>query len=218
VELHTHITAAYHVFENWPRNFHQFLDQKSKGDVRFNPRDGKLDTALKEEFGAFFKRLYHDLQEPQFDFLREAFAQYLSHRLRADCEDTDTFSSVPLSDDDTYISFIEARRLLKISHYSILDLVKAGEIAFAIRSQEKALHYLLRLADVQTVAIKNNQAVGSRELAKQLGVDHSVINRLEEEGHLRRRARRNVDGYHATKFDVDAARRLLRTYNITSTT
>ncbi len=205
-DLHTHITKAYQVFESWPHNFHQFLDQKSKGDVRFTPRDGKLDTALKEEFGALFKRLYRDLQEPQFDFLREAFAQYLNHRLRAECEDADRFSSVPLSDDDIYISFIEARRLLKISHDSILDLVRSGEIAFAIRSQEKTLRYLLRLADVQTVRIKYEQAVGSRELAKQLGVDHTVIDRLEKEGHLRRRARRNVDGYHAPKFDADAAR------------
>jgi hypothetical protein len=208
-DLHGYFTKAYQVFEHWPHNFHQFLDKKSKGDVRFNPRDGKLDTALKEEFGALFKRLYRDLQGPQFDFLREAFAQYVNHRLRAECEDADRFSSVPLSDDDIYISFIEARRLLKISHDSILDLVRSGEIAFAIRSQEKTLRYLLRLADVQTVRIKYEQAVGPRELANQLGVDHSVINRLEEEGHLRRRARRNVDGYHAPKFDVDAARRLL---------
>jgi hypothetical protein len=208
-ELHTYITAAYQVFENWPHNFHQFLNAKSRGNVRLNPRDGKLDTALKEEFGTLFKRLYRDLQGPQFDFLRDAFAQYLNHRLMAECEDADRFSSVPLSDDDNYISFTEARRLLRISHDSILNLVTSGEIAFDIRSQERTLRYLLRLADVQTVAIKNEHALGARELAKQLGVDHSVINRLEEEGHLRRRARRNVDGYHAPKFDVDAARRLL---------
>ena len=142
--------TAYQVFENWPHNFHQFLDEKSKGNVRFNPRDGKLDTALKEEFGPLFKRLYGDLREPQFDFLREAFAQYLNNRLRAQYEDVDRSSSVPISDVDKYISVTEARRLLKISHDSILDLVKTGEIAFAIRNQYKTLRYLLRLADVET--------------------------------------------------------------------
>ena len=60
-DLHTYITAAYQVFEDWPHNFHQFLDKKSKGNVRLNPRDGKLDTALKDEFGALFKQLYGDL-------------------------------------------------------------------------------------------------------------------------------------------------------------
>jgi hypothetical protein len=208
-DLHTRITKAYQVFENWPHNFHQFLDQKSKGDVRFNPRDGKLDTVLKQEFGSLFKRLYGDLREPQFDFLREAFAQYLNNRLRAQYEGVDSLPLVPASDDDQYISVTEARRLLKISHDSLLDLVKTGEIAFAIRNQDNTLRYLLRLADVENVRIKYEQALGSRELAKQLGVDHRVISRLIQEGHLGRKARRAVDGYHASKFDVDAARKLL---------
>jgi len=209
-DLHTCITEAYQVFENWPHNFHQVLREKSQRNVRLNPRDGKLDTALKEEFGALFKRLYGDLRGHQFDFLHEAFAQYLKNRLRAQYEDVDSLPLVPTSDDDQYISVTEARRLLKISHDSLLDLVKTGEIAFVIRNQDTTLRYLLRLADVENVKMKYEQAFGLRELAKQLGVDHKVISRLVKQGHLRRKSRRTVDGYHAPKFDVDTARRLLR--------
>lgn len=206
-DLHTYFTKAYQVFQNWPQNFHQFLDKKSKGDIRFNPRDGKLDTALKEEFGVLFKRLYGDLREPQFDFLREAFAQYLNNRLRPQHEDG--LSSVFASDDDKYISITEARRLLKLSHNSILDLLKIGEIGFAIKNQDRTLRYLLRLTDVENTKIKYEQALGLRELAKQLGVDHSVVNQLAKEGKLRRKSRRTIDSYNAPKFDVDTARRLL---------
>ena len=216
-DLHAYITKAYQVFEDWPHNFHQFLDKKSKGDVRLNPRDGKLDTALKEEFGALFKRLYCELREPQFDFLREAFAQYLNNRLRAKYEVADEFSSVPAFDNDKYISFMEARRLLKISHDSLLDLVKTGEIAFATRNQDRTLQYALRLADVESVKIKYAQALGSRELAEELEVDHNVISRLVKEGQLRRKPRRTIDAYHTPKFDVDTARRLLREHNMAST-
>jgi hypothetical protein len=215
-DLHTYITAAYQVFENWPHNFHQFLDEKSKGDVRLNPRDGKLDTALKEEFGTLFKQLYGNLRGSQFDFLRDAFAQYLNNRLRAKYDVADGFSSVPASDDDKYISFTEARRLLKISHDSLLELVKASEIAFSVRNQDRTLRYLLRLADVESVRTKYEQALGSQELAKQLGVDHTVISRLVREGHLRRKSRRTIDAYHAPKFDVDTARRVLHTYKMKS--
>jgi hypothetical protein len=216
-ELHTHITAAYQVFENWPHNFHQFLNEKSKGNVRLNPRDGKLDTALKEEFGALFKRLYRDLREPHFNFLREAFAQYLTNRLRVQFKGIDRFTSVPESDDDKYITVTEARRLLKLSHDSILDLVKTREIAFAIQNQDGTLRYLLRLADIEKVKLKYEQALGPRELAKQLGVDHEVIDRLVQEGHLRKRSRRIIDGYHASKFDPDTAGMLLNLYDTTST-
>ena len=216
-DLHGYFTKAYQVFEHWPHNFHQFLDKKSKGDVRFNPRDGKLDTALKEEFGALFKQLYGDLRGPQFDFLRMAFAQYVKNRLRAQYENAYGFFSLPESDGDQFITVTEARRLLKISHDSLLNLVKTGEIAFAIRSQGRTLHYLLRLADVESVTIKYAQALGSRELAEELGVDHNVISCLIKEGQLRRKPRRTIDAYYAPKFDIDTARRLLREYNMAST-
>jgi TniQ len=216
-ELHACITKAHQVFENWPHNFHQFLDKRSKGDVRFNPRDGKLDTALKEEFGSLFKRLYRDLQEPQFDFLREAFAKYLNNRLKAQYENGDRVSLLPASDDAEYISVTEARRLLKLSHDSISDLVKTGEIAFAIRNQDRTICYLLRLTDVETVKIQYDRALGSRGLAKELGVDQTTINRLVQEGQLRRKSRRTIDGYNSPKFEADAARRLLREYNMTNT-
>ena len=118
---------------------------------------------------------------------------------------------MPASDDDKYISVTEARQLLKISHDSILDLVKSGEIAFTIRNQDETLRYLVRLADVESVGLKYEQALGPRELAKQFGVDHMLISRLIQEGKLKRKSRRSVDGYHAPKFDVDAARKLLHT-------
>ena len=216
-DLHGYFTKAYQVFEHWPHNFHQFLDKKSKGDVRFNPRDGKLDTALKEEFGALFKRLYGDLSARQFDFLREAFAQYLNNRLRAQHEDGDRVSSLSASDDDQYISVTEARRLLKISHDSLLDLLKTGEIAFAIRNQDRTVRYLLRLTDVEIVKMQYEQALGPRALAKELGVDQTIINRLVQEGQLRRKSRRTIDGYNSPKFEADAARSLLREYNMTNT-
>ena len=208
-DLHTRITKAYQVFQNWPHNFHQFLNAKSKGNVRLNPRGGTLDTALKEEFGPLFKRLYGDLQGCQFDFLREAFAQYLTNRLRAQRKNGNMASLVLASEDDKYVSVTEARRLLKISNDSLLDLIKTGEIAFAIKHRDRTLRYLLRLADVESVKMKYEQALGSRELSKQLGVDHTVITRLIREGYLRRKPRRKVDGYHSRKFDLDTARRLL---------
>jgi hypothetical protein len=209
-DLHAHITNAYEVFQDWPHNFHQFLDKKSRGDVRFNPRNGKLDTALKEEFGVLFKHSYCDLRDPQFNFLREAFAQYLNDRLRTQCEEGDRTSLLPACEDDRYISVTEARRLLNISHDSLVDLLKTGEIAFVIKNQDTTVSYLLRLSDVERIKMKYEQALGTRELAKQLGVDHMMINRLVEEGHLRRESRRTTDAYHAGKFDVDIARTLMQ--------
>jgi DNA-binding transcriptional regulator LsrR (DeoR family) len=95
--------------------------------------------------------------------------------------------------------------------------MKTGEIAFSIRNQDRTVRYLLRLTDVETVKMQYEQALGSRALAKELGVDQTIINRLVQEGQLRRKSRRTIDGYNSPKFEADAARRLLREYNMTNT-
>jgi len=35
------------------------------------------------EFGSFYERLYENLRGPQFDFMREAFAEFLTNRLKS---------------------------------------------------------------------------------------------------------------------------------------
>ena len=102
----------------------------------------------------FIAGLEGDLRGLQFGFLRAAFAQYLTSRLKTHHEDVVGFSSVPLSDHDKYITVTEARRLLKLSHDSLLDLMKNGKIAFAIRDQARTVCYLLRLPDVENVKMQ----------------------------------------------------------------
>jgi hypothetical protein len=93
----------------------------------------------------------------------------------------------------------------------LFDLLRTGEISFAIRNEGTALRYLLQLSDVEAVRFKFDQAISSRVLAKQLGVDCDVIRQLAKAGHLKSKSRRAVDGYHTVKFDADAAEKFLKT-------
>jgi hypothetical protein len=198
------------VFENWQYNFQQFIEEQSKGKKRFNPHDGELDTALKREFGSFYERLYEDLRGQQFDFMREALAEFLTKRLKSQSE-PGTVSYVTSRGSDGYISVAQARRLLKITHRAMFDLIKTGEIDFVIRSEGTSLRYLLRLSDVENVKNKFEQAISSRTLARQLGVDCKAIQQLAKAGFLQAKSRRVVDGYRTIKFDADAAENLLKT-------
>ena len=211
-ELHTLFTKAHKVFEAWPLNFHQFLRVQSKGMKRLSPHNGELDTALKREFGSFYERLYEDLREPQFDFMRRAFAEFLTNRLKAQSEPR-TVPRLTSDGSDGYISVTQARRLLKITHRAMFDLIKTCEIDFVIRNEETALRYLLRLSDVENVKDKFNHAISSRILAKQLGVDCKAIQQLAKAGFLQTKSRRAVDGYRTIKFDADAAEKLLKTFD-----
>ncbi len=117
--------------------------------------------------------------------------------------------SASLSKTDTYISVAEARRLLKISHRAMFDLITTSEIGFVIRNQGTALKYLVRLSDVENVKCKFEQSLSTRSLARILGVECEEIRELARAGHLRARRRPAVDGYHTIKFDRDSVVELL---------
>jgi hypothetical protein len=93
----------------------------------------------------------------------------------------------------------------------VFDLIKTGETDFVIRNEGTALRYLLRLSDVENVKDKFEQAVSSRTLASQLGVDCKAIHQLAKAGFLQAKSRRAVDGYRTIKFDADSAEKLLKT-------
>jgi hypothetical protein len=145
--------------------------------------------------------------------MREAFAEFLTDRIKSQSEPSATTPRVLSFDIDTYISVAQARRLLKITHRAIFDLIKVGEIDFVIRNKGTALRYLLRLSDVEKVKDKFEQAISSRTLARQLGVGCDVIHELAKSGYLKTTSRRAIDGYHTSKFDPDAANKLLKTFS-----
>jgi hypothetical protein len=200
-ELHQLYCRAYTVFENWPHNFHQFLGKQSSGRVRLNPDDGKLDTALTKEFGSLYKKLYQDLDKPQFDFMRESFAQFLTARLESQFEDPHDGPLPTFRETDKCISVAKARRLLRISHRAMSDLIASREVGFVIRNHRTTLEYLLRLSDVENLKCKFEQSLSTRDIAKELGVDCDAVRELARAGKLKTLWRPDVDGYHTVKFD-----------------
>jgi hypothetical protein len=209
-DLHELYAHAHSVFDNWPNNYFQFLKNQSRGLVRLQSHDGKLDTALKREFGSFYEYLYQNLDKPQFDFMRESFAEFLTARLKSQCEEV---RSEPLSlhshGTDSYISMANARRLLRISHHAMSDLIASGEVGFGIRNHGKNLEYVLCRSDIENLKCKFEQSLSTRDLAKELGVDCEAVRELARAGHLRTRCRPAVDGYHTMKFDRDSVLELL---------
>jgi hypothetical protein len=149
--------------------------------------------------------------------MREAFAEFLTDRIKSQSEPSAAADSVPSCDVGAYISVAQARRLLKITHRAIFDLIKAGEVDFVIRNEGTALRYLLRLSDVENVKDKFERAITSRTLARQLGVDCREIRQLAKVGHLKSKSRRVVDGYYTIKFDADTAEKLMQTLSELST-
>ena len=208
-ELHELYAHAYSVFDDWPVNFFRFLKNKSKGPVRLQPHDGKLDTALKREFGSFYGCLYQDLEGSQFDFLREAFTQFLTDRMHS-------HSLIPTGNSSAspelakYISLADARRSLKITNASLFDLMAAGEIRCAIVNRRRSPQFAVHTTDVEKLKGESEQSITPRDLAKQLGVNCEIIRQLASEGLVRPRARRSTDAFNTLRFPPGSAEQFLR--------
>ena len=208
--LHELYGQAYSVFENWPHNFHEFVSKQSKGQVRLHPDDVRLDTALKIEFGSFYVQIYQDLGEPHFDFIREAFAEFLTDRLHSQCQPAKGISFAPGTALEQYISLHDARRLLKITNKALFDLITGGEIRCAITNARRNPEYKLNLPDIDKVKGEFDHSITSRDLAQQLGIDCKTIRELAQKGVLKTRWRRTTDGLHTMKFACDAAEEFQR--------
>lgn len=209
-DLHQLYSGAYSVFEDWPHTFHRFLQKLSKGVMRLNPDDGRFDTSLKREFGCFYEHLYHDLDGAQFDFIRDSFAEFLTNRLMSQSQEPGS-ECLPasFSETDERITLGQARRLLKISHRALSELIGTSELRCVIKNQGTTLKYLVRLSDVENLKCKFEQSLSTRSLARILGVECEEIRELARAGHLRARWRPAVDGYHTIKFDRDSVVELL---------
>ncbi len=211
-ELHKIFAKAHAAFENWPHNFHQFLSKQSRGEIRLNPCYGKLDTALKREFGSFYDCLYQDLVGRQFDFMREAFTQFLNVRLHSQCQSpTRNSSAHKVRDSDKYLSVTDARRSLKITSKAVFDLMAGGEIRGAITNGSQGPELGLNAIDIERLRIEFDQSITPRDLAKRLGVDCETVRELARKGLLQARSRRSIDGYNTLRFGRGAAEEFLRT-------
>jgi len=209
-DLHALYGQAYSVFGNWPHNFHQFLSKQSKGQVRFHPHDGKLNTSLKTEFGSFYEHLYQVLNEPQFDFMREAFVQYLTDRLHSQGQPAKGISFATTIALGEHISLYDARRLLKITNKALFDLITDGEIRCVIKNARRNPEYTLNLLDIEGLKREFEQSITPRELANQLGIDCKTIRKLAQNKLLKTRWRSAIDGLHTMKFSRDASEEFQR--------
>ena len=210
-DLHKLYTRATLIFEDWPHNFHGFLEEQSTGEYKYGTYYGKLETALKREFRSFYKGLYKKIPNDQYGFMKDSFAEFLTKRWKSGSTQSLgrslTFSSSDKSSE--YISINAARQLLKINHHSIFDLIKAREIEGVIQNNGTTLRHMVRRADVEKVKSTFEQSMSLRDITKELAIGRCVVKDLARAGYLQTKQRRKGDGYHAVKFDRDSVERLL---------
>lgn len=115
------ITDCVTIFKSWPHNFYEFLDNYSE-EKRYN-----LTTGIKSNFGSFHKVFYVDNKTDSFDFIREAFSNYIHNEWSKGHHTKIKIMNINLKN-RKFISGRETSKLLKTPWNKVKKLIEVGEL------------------------------------------------------------------------------------------
>jgi hypothetical protein len=148
-DFHALFVEAFSVFNDWPNNHYKFLDwiREKQASVSLNRQRQK--SVLYKEFGKYYTCLFNVLSESQFDFIKNAFIEYLIERWNSLYTSPFSLKSSSIAcPNSKYVSKIDAKRLLETYDEQINQLIKTGKLKSIVRSKGKKRLILVDLADI----------------------------------------------------------------------
>lgn len=166
---------------NWPDGFFRFLDQ-----YRFRPQSFPTNSlrALNVLYNTWIQRYW---QHPEFDFLQEAFNQYLVQHFppTRSLRHSARLQKYPeLSQRFAYIDVRNAARMLNSSPPAIKAMVRDGLLdVYPERDESRPGIYLYR-SQVETAILRQHEGFSKRVAAQKLGLNLPVVDKLLSAGLL----------------------------------
>jgi hypothetical protein len=170
-DLHAILSQACEVFDDWPARYSSFLES-----VR--PRRGQpaRKAGIGSDFGNLYHGLYYQLLEPQFDFMRTSFEEYL-----VTCWDGGHVRPNKFNDrffeKRKYISREEACNRLHVELSWIDGLIEEKMISAVIRKDRKSL-ILIEAESLPRLMSRFKQVIAKLTL-KQLPAPHKTLDIIE---------------------------------------
>ena len=182
--LHTLLTQARGILDDWPLRFYDLLDRIrqasfQKGKQRALPRH----SGLSKEFGNFYENLnLRYMKSPQLSFLREAFAEYQATRW----DGGHKLNRIPTQQSSRYIGKKQAGQLLGSNDETIEKLLSEGILKGTIRRRTKGHLYLIEVESVLQYQLRKTATVGAIAIRRYLQINRTLLRNLVEAGFLER--------------------------------
>lgn len=193
-EIHSLITRAFKVFENWPDNYYSFLDWR-----RLNRNETRHVGGLRKDFGEYKSALYKQLSSVSLDFLRDSFEEYLRTRWDGGyVTNIKRLGKLPYP--KKYLSRDEARIKLQADFKDIDAFIEKGKLKGVVRQQGKSRLILIDAASVEELKRKFEDRIGLNETAQLLGISLQRVHDLVAHGCLQPLRGPTVDNYKKWKF------------------
>lgn len=204
-EIHSLLSDAYRVFEDWPNNYFTFLEwrRKNRGDARNAP-------GFKRDFGAFQTALSQSLSSQEFDFLRTAFDEYITTLWDGGYTSRINRPGISAQRNKKYMTRNRAKRQLNTTLVGIDGFIDAGLIKAVINGKGKSKITLIETASLEVLKEKLEGALDLRKVQSLLGVQPPRIQELVEGGLLTPLRGPNIDGNKRWRFNRKEVQDLLR--------
>jgi hypothetical protein len=161
-DIHALFTIAYNVFEDWPNNFCQFLHWRIEQERKEPLIRNRLKSVLYRDFGKLYTGLYDILSGSQFDFIRNAFINYL-------VEEWDggglLFNDKKIAEKHfpyKWVSKVDAMRLLNADEQAITQLVETGRLKMIVRSKGMKRLFFVEISGIANLAHEKTYRVSER--------------------------------------------------------
>ena len=79
VHLHELLLKGFHVFDDFPHGFYRFLDWRKDSPSRRDDRERRSEAGWVKYFDGYKSALFRQMVGSEFDFLRDAFNEYIRH-------------------------------------------------------------------------------------------------------------------------------------------
>lgn len=190
-EIHERLLQAFLVFEYWPRNFHNFIDQLQSMNKK---------TGVVANLGSLYQRLRRLPQSTLVaQVLGKEFETYMLRRW-----DRGYLKKIKcIGTDGKYIPLIQASRILHM-HYHLLErLVSEGRVKAVIRKTGRTRLFLIEAADVERLKLERAQNLPLQPAARLLGVSQLNLLRLVEHNLIAAAKRPMTGSSKCWEFDKD---------------
>lgn len=205
-EIHRRLLTAFAIFDHWPINFHNFLDQLTAAR---GPK--KAASGVRESFGALCQRLYDQKYLPAVigDILRKEFENYVLQRW--DHGYVCSHKWFKLRGGGKYISRADASAILKLDAFLLDNLISKGKLKGVIRSSGRRRIFLIEAASVETFRSERERYLPLKKASKLLGIKQLDVLRLVDNSLLNTARRPSIDNHDTWQFEETTINEFLAT-------
>jgi len=182
------VVAGMHVLQNWPKNYHEFLNRIGALSIE----NGANSAGLRSQFADFYESMFKARKfSKEMSFLRDEFIRFGSNKWGKSTIGFNDSKKI-LTEEKRFLSIAEFARMHRLTRHKIEQMLKDGLL---VQHELKTGKRIMRVIDNQKTEppSESKGLLSVRQAAAKLGLPVSVLQQLRETKVFNTRFRRGYE-------------------------